>query len=147
MHRNECFHRDAHSFIVSPRSMQELMASPQSRYAHCVLYIGHRSPATSWALLISINSVLLRITSPIPVIFNIKPRLWRDPGPHNWVENSKRWYYAWCTKADEFKRKLLAQQEEAGIQVVKAISNVLRPNQSWSGCDYCGVSLCKSSNC
>jgi hypothetical protein len=40
------------------------------------------------------------------------------------VENSKRQYCAWCIKADEFKRKLLAQQEEAGIQVVKAISNV-----------------------
>ena len=77
----------------------------------------------------------------------VKPQLWRDPGPHNWVENSKRQYCAWCAKADEFKRKLLAQQEEAGIQVVKAISNVLRPNQSWSGCNYCGVSLCRSTNC
>jgi hypothetical protein len=46
MHRNECFYKDAHSIIVSPRSMQELMASPWSKYAHSVLYIGHRFPAT-----------------------------------------------------------------------------------------------------
>jgi hypothetical protein len=44
MHRNECFHGDAHSNIVSPRSMEELMGSPRSRYAHSVLYRGHRSP-------------------------------------------------------------------------------------------------------
>src|SRR5436309_594438 len=37
----------------------------------------------------------------------------------------------------------LLQQEEAGIEVFK----VRRPDQVWSGCGYCKVPLCKTSNC
>jgi hypothetical protein len=54
---------------------------------------------------------------------------------------------AWCLKVHKFKKMLLAQQEEAGIEVVKEISSVTKPNQSWAGCDHCNVPLCKSSNC
>jgi hypothetical protein len=56
MHRNECFHGDAHSNIVSPRSMEELMTSPRSRCAYSVLYRGYRSP-TAFLQITHINQL------------------------------------------------------------------------------------------
>jgi WD40 repeat protein len=133
MHRNECFHGDAHSIIVSPRSMEELMASPRSRYAHSVLYIGHRSPAAFWGSLISINSVLLRITSPIPVIFN--KRRFLSQGPtwiESWPEVEENWRPALQTlegHSDESYAETGAPQQtlEGHSNFVSAVA--LSPNE------------------
>src|SRR5271170_7144199 len=56
------------------------------------------------------------------------PPLWKDPGPHNWKALDKRKTCAWCLKAHKLKKKILAMQEEAGIEVVKEISTVARTN-------------------
>ena len=77
----------------------------------------------------------------------VKPQLWKAPGPHNWKAWNTRTSCAFCIKAHKLRKKLLALQEEAGIEVVQPISNVTKPNQSWARCDYCNVPLCKTSNC
>jgi len=41
--------------------------------------------------------------------------------------------------------KFVKQQEEAGIKVIEA--NIKVPGQVWSGCSFCDVPLCKTSNC
>jgi hypothetical protein len=45
----------------------------------------------------------------------------------------------------KLKKKFIAQQEEAGIKVIKA--DIKGPPQIWSGCSFCNVPLCKMSSC
>jgi hypothetical protein len=78
----------------------------------------------------------------------IKPQLWKEPGPHNWTERPTRQSCTMCCKREKLKKKLVIQQEEAGIEVFKVSSSgPKRPGLSWSGCDYCDVPLCKTSSC
>jgi hypothetical protein len=78
---------------------------------------------------------------------HVKPQLWKEAGPHKWEARNTRTSCAWCLKVHRFKKKLLAQQEEAGIEAVKEISSVTTPTQCRAGCNHCNVPLCKSSNC
>src|SRR5436305_12563385 len=83
----------------------------------------------------------------------VKPQLWRDAGPHNWISRPTRQACAWCSKIVEVKKKLqtmLESQNEAGMQVLKELSlpsDIKRPNKSWGGCGYCEIPLCKSGVC
>src|SRR3981081_1983338 len=58
MHKNECFYGEAHSFIVSPRSMQELMISPRSMQELMV------SPWSMQELMVSPRSMQELMVSP-----------------------------------------------------------------------------------
>ena len=77
----------------------------------------------------------------------VKPQLWKDPGPHIWAPRPTRQSCVWCCKAVALKKKLLALQEEAGMEVAKEISIAKQPTLSWLGCAYCDVALCKMSDC
>jgi hypothetical protein len=72
-------------------------------------------------------------------------RPWIDVGPHNWVECPKQQGCTMCRKKEKLKKQLAVQQELAGIEVFKA--NSKRPASVSSGCSYCDVPLCKTSNC
>jgi hypothetical protein len=45
----------------------------------------------------------------------------------------------------KLKKRFVAQQEEAGIKVIKA--DIKDLPQIWSGCGFCNVPLCKMSSC
>lgn len=77
----------------------------------------------------------------------VKSQVWKDPGPHSWTSRPTSQSCVWCCKAAELKKKLLALQKEAGMEVVKEISSVKRPTRSRSGCAHCNVALCKMGNC
>ena len=70
---------------------------------------------------------------------------WIKAGPHNWVQRPKRQSCAMCIKKEKLKRQLVTQQEEAGIEIFKA--KIKYAGQVWSGCGFCDVPLCKTSNC
>jgi hypothetical protein len=70
---------------------------------------------------------------------------WIETRLHNWVERPKRQACAMCCKKEKLKKQLVIQQELAGIEVFKADSK--RPASVSSGCSYCDVPLCKTSNC
>lgn len=70
---------------------------------------------------------------------------WTEAGPHNWVQRPKRQSCIMCVKREKLKRQLVIQQEEAGIEVFKA--EIKYAGQVWSGCGFCDVPLCKTSNC
>jgi hypothetical protein len=78
-----------------------------------------------------------------------KLRLWKDPSPHNWTVRPKRQSCAMCCAREKLRKKLVAMQEEAGIVVYNDTDRKgpVRPEKSWSGCDYCDVPLCKTSSC
>ena len=72
-------------------------------------------------------------------------KLWSKTGPHNWVERPKWQACIMCCKKEKLKKQLILHQEEAGIEVFKP--EIKRPSQVWSGCGFCNVPLCKTSNC
>lgn len=75
----------------------------------------------------------------------VKPQLWKEPGPHNWEQRPKRQSCAMCYIKQRLKKKFVAQQEEAEIQVLEA--DIKASSQVWSGCGFCNVLLCKTTNC
>jgi len=74
-----------------------------------------------------------------------KPQLWRDAGPHNWKQRPKRQLCIICSKKHKLKKSFVAQQKEAGIEVITTDIKVIP--QVWSGCGFCDVPLCKTSSC
>ena len=53
-------------------------------------------------------------------------------------------------KAAEVGKKgqaVLESLNEAGRQILQELPDIKRPNQSWSGCAYCKVALCKRGVC
>jgi Transposase IS4 len=77
-----------------------------------------------------------------------KPRLWREPGPHNWVERSVRQRCVMCTAKEQLKKKLLEDNKDTCIWIFKEIANSrIELAKSQSGCSYCDVALCKTSSC
>jgi len=48
----------------------------------------------------------------------VKPQLWKEPGSHNWKAWNTCTSCAFCIKVYKLRKKLLALQEEAGIEVV-----------------------------
>jgi hypothetical protein len=72
-------------------------------------------------------------------------RPWIEAGPHNWIERPKRQGCAMCCKKEKLRKQLAIHQEAAGIEVFKVDSK--RPASVSSGCSYCDVPLCKTSNC
>ena len=82
----------------------------------------------------------------------VKPQVWKDAGPHNWISRPTRQTCVWCSKVVEVKKKLratLETQSEAGMQVLKelSLSDIIPANKSFGGCSYCEIPLCKSSDC
>ena len=79
----------------------------------------------------------------------VKPQLWKEPGPHNWIQWPKRQSCAMCCAREKLRKELVAIQEAASIEVYDdtARKGPLRPEKCWSGCDYCDVPLCKTSGC
>ena len=75
----------------------------------------------------------------------LKPQLWKDAGPHNWKQRQKRHLCVICSKKHKLKKSFVAQQKEAGIEVITADVKVVP--QVWSGCGFCDVLLCKMSSC
>ena len=76
-------------------------------------------------------------------------QLWKEPGPHNWVERPIRQRCVMCTKKEWLRKKLLAEHKDTCIELFKEIANsqVKRPAKSQSGCSFCDVALCKTSSC
>jgi hypothetical protein len=72
-------------------------------------------------------------------------RPWTKLGPHSWVQRPKRQGCAMCCKKEGLKRELADHQERAGIEIFQV--NSKRPASVFSGCGYCDVPLCKTTNC
>jgi hypothetical protein len=81
----------------------------------------------------------------------VKPQLqlWKEPGPHNWVQRLVRQHCVMCTKKERLRKKLLAQHKDTCIGLFKEIApdKVQRSNKCQSGCGFCDVALYKTSSC